>query len=45
MAKEFFHSFGKYEIEIERYFDHDMACKSLNRLVAAPQKYVLQEGM
>ena len=45
MARAFYKSFGKHEIEIERYFDHDMACKSLDRLVAAPQKYVLQEGM
>ncbi len=26
----FFHDFGRYEFEIERYFDHELACRTLH---------------
>ena len=44
-ALSFFHSFGRYECEIERYFDHGMACNARRTLTAKPPKVVLQEGM
>jgi hypothetical protein len=27
---EFFHDFGRYEFEIERYYDHELACRTLH---------------
>ncbi len=44
-AKEFLDNFGRYEIEIERYFDHTLAANSLLRIVKKPKKDVLQTGM
>jgi len=41
---EFFNEFGKYECEIERYFDHGLAGATFNTIVAKPMKFVLQEG-
>ena len=31
MIQEFFSDFGKYEVEIERYYDHYLAAYSLLR--------------
>lgn len=45
VAQEFFDKFGKYEVEIERYYDHSMASKSLLRMVRTTKKIVLQTGM
>ena len=43
-ALAFFTSFGKYEFEIERYFDHMLACRSLQRRINGLTKDP-QEGM
>ena len=45
IAEEFFTEFGKYEIELERYYDHYLAAKSLLPIVRKPAKFVLQAGM
>ena len=37
LLKKFKREFGKYEIEIERYYDHGNTCASLNNLVGRPQ--------
>ena len=44
IAEEFFAEFGKYEIELERYYDHYLAAKSLLPIVRKPAKFVLQAG-
>ena len=44
-AQEFFDTFGRHEVEIERYYDQYMAAKSLFRIVKKPQTVVLQTGM
>ena len=43
-ALEVFDNFGKYEVEIERYFDHRTAFRALTRPVEKPKKIVLQTG-
>ena len=45
LAEAFFDRFGKYEVEIERYYDHFMAKKSLLRIVKTKKKPVLQAGL
>ena len=45
IAQEFFDEFGKYEVEIERYYDHSMASKSLLRMVRTKNTVVLQTGL
>jgi len=45
MAEAFFDKFGKYEVEMERYYDHFMAKKSLIRIVKTKKKVVLQAGL
>ena len=44
-AREFFDAFGRHEVEIERYYDHSMASKSLLRMVRTEKTIVLQTGM
>lgn len=44
-GQEFFDTFGRHEIEIERYYDQYMAAKSLFRIVKKTQAVVLQTGM
>ena len=44
LAEAFFDRFGKYEVEIERYYDHFMAKKSLFRIVEIDKQVVLQAG-
>lgn len=44
MAVEALDDFGKHEVEIERYYDHHLAFKSLIRAVEKPSKIVLQMG-
>ena len=41
LAKEFFHSFGKYELEMERYYDHALACRSIEHIIRRPQGTIL----
>jgi len=45
IAENFFDKFGAYEVEIERYYDHFMAKKSLIRIVKTKKKPVLQAGL
>ncbi len=40
LLKKFKKEFGKYEIEIERYYDHGNTCASLNNFVAKPQNII-----
>ncbi len=42
--KEFFASFGKYEIELERYYDQYLACYSYFRFMKLANKLILQPG-
>ncbi len=44
LATEFFDKFGKYEVEIERYYDHLMSTRALIRMVDKP-KVILQMGL
>ena len=41
LAKEFCHEFGKYELEIERYYDHSLACRVLEHITRKPQGIIL----
>ena len=40
----FFDDFGRYEIELERYFDHALACRTLEYMVVDPKEAALQIG-
>ena len=44
MAKQFYRTFGRHEHEIERYFDHCLACRYINMKTAGNTKPPLQEG-
>lgn len=44
LAKKFYQSFGRHEFEIERYFDHMLACRCLHLRVAGTVR-APQEGM
>ncbi len=41
LAKEFTCIFGKYEIEIERYYDHSLACRVTEHITNAPKGIIL----
>ena len=41
LAKEFAQSFGKYEIEMERYYDHSLACRVTEHITSAPKGIIL----
>ena len=41
MVKEFYHEFGRYELEIERYYDHSLACRVLEHITRKTQKIIL----
>ena len=41
LAREFCHKFGKYEIEIERYYDHSLACRVLEHITRNPRGIIL----
>ena len=41
LAKEFCSEFGKYELEIERYYDHSLACRVLEHITRKPQGIIL----
>ena len=45
LAQEFFETFGRHEFEIERYFDHHLFCRSLDKNVIKNPKPSLQEGI
>ena len=42
LAKEFRSSFGRYELEIERYYDHGLACRVLEHINSNPQGIILE---
>jgi hypothetical protein len=42
MAHQFFDDFGKYEVEIERYFDHGMFRGAVNMIVKKRPKFIFQ---
>ena len=44
LAVEFYRSFGRHEFEIERYYDHCLACRTLN-LIVARHSTPPQEGL
>jgi hypothetical protein len=41
LAKEFCHTFGKYEIEMERYYDHGLACRALEHVTRTPKGIII----
>ena len=41
LAKEFFDGFGAHELEIERYYDHALACRSVEHIIRRPQGIIL----
>ncbi len=41
LAKAFCADFGKYELEIERYYDHSLACRVLEHITRKPQGIIL----
>ena len=42
LAKAFFSSFGKYELEMERYYDHSLACRALELVTNKPKGIILE---
>ena len=41
LAKQYQHEFGKYEYEIERYYDHCLCCRVLEHITRKPQGIIL----
>ena len=41
LSKEFFREFGKYELELQRYYDHCLACRVLEHITRKPQGIIL----
>ena len=41
LAKAFCDEFGKYELEMERYYDHSLACRVLEHITRKPQGLIL----
>jgi len=41
LSKEFCHVFGRHELEIERYYDHSLACRVLEHITRNTQKIIL----
>ena len=41
LSKEFFREFGKYELEMQRYYDHGLACRVLEHITRKPQGIIL----
>ena len=42
MAKSFCRKIGKFEVEIERYYDHGLAAKGVYRLIRKPKGVILE---
>lgn len=40
-SREYADSFGKYELEIERYFDHSLSCRVLEHITRKPAGIIL----
>ena len=41
LAKEYEREFGKYELEIERYYDHCLCCRVLEHITRRPQGIII----
>ena len=41
LSKAFCDDFGKYELEMERYYDHSLACRVLEHITRKPQGLIL----
>lgn len=41
LAKEFCEDFGKYELELERYYDHGLACRVTEHITRKPEGFIL----
>ena len=41
LSKAFCDEFGKYELEMERYYDHSLACRVLEHITRKPQGVIL----
>ena len=41
LSKQFCDDFGRYELEIERYYDHSLACRVLEHITRKPQGIIL----
>jgi hypothetical protein len=41
MAKDFCDDFGRHEPELQRYFDHSLACRVLEHITRKPQGIIL----
>jgi len=42
LASRFCDNFGKYELEIERYYDHSLACRVLEHITRSPKGLILE---
>ena len=42
LTKEFFSAFGKYELEMDRYYDHSLACRILEQITRKPVGIILE---
>ena len=42
ISKKFWSDFGKYEIEIERYYDHSLACRVTEHITRKPTGIILE---
>ena len=42
LAKAFCDDFGRYELELERYFDHGLACRVLEQITDKPRGIILE---
>jgi hypothetical protein len=41
LAKQYEREFGKYEFEIERYYDHCLCCRVLEHITRRPQGIII----
>jgi len=41
LAKDFCNQFGIYELEMERYYDHSLACRVLEHITRSPKGIIL----
>ena len=41
LSKQYQHEFGKYEFELERYYDHSLACRVLEHITRKPQGIII----
>ena len=42
LRNKFAEEFGRYEWEMERYYDHSLACRVLEMITNKPQKFILE---